>query len=312
MKLTGRRESENVDDRRGLSGKSAAAGGGILAVIIGIVMSLIGGNGGGIDIGSIINGGGGGLGDVLGQITGGGPTAEQVDTTKFSDEEKALARECRQILASTEDVWKEVFKKYNLENQMAGKRGVYTNPTLVLFTNSVQSKCGSATSSVGPFYCSGDQNLYIDLSFFTEMKRQLGVKGSTFGYAYVIAHEIGHHVEFLTGSLTDAHQQMARMNKTQANQVSVRLELLADYYAGVWAHYEDAMFHSMEYGDLEKGLELANAIGDDWLQKQATGRAVEESFTHGTSEQRKRWLKKGFQTGDMKTSTFQVSNYRDL
>ena len=287
MKLTGRRESQNVDDRRGLSsGAKAGLGGGILAVIIGIVMSLFGGGGGGgIDIGSIINAGGGGLGDILGQITGGGsPTAEQVDTTKFTEEEKALARECRQILASTEDVWAKVFKEYNLPNCMSGQNGTYTNPTLD-----------------------------IDLSFFTEMKRQLGVQGNTFGYAYVIAHEIGHHVEFLTGSLTKAHQDMSNAGSNRLkNQISVRLELLADYYAGVWAHYEDQMYHSMEYGDLEKGLELANAIGDDWLQKQATGRAVEESFTHGTSEQRKRWLKKGFQTGDMRTSTFQISNYNDL
>ena len=317
MKLTGRRESQNVDDRRGLSsGAKAGLGGGILAVILGIVMSLFsGGGGGGIDLGSIISGGGGGLGDILGQITGGGgsPTTEQVDTTKFTEEEKALARECRQILASTEDVWAKVFAEYNLPNCMTGKNGTYTNPTLVLFTNSVSSSCGTASSSVGPFYCSGDQNLYIDLSFFTEMKRQLGVQGNTFGYAYVIAHEIGHHVEYLTGSLTKAHQDMSNAGSNKLkNQISVRLELLADYYAGVWAHYEDQMYHSMEYGDLEKGLELANAIGDDWLQKQATGRAVEESFTHGTSEQRKRWLKKGFQTGDMRTSTFQISNYNDL
>ena len=316
MKLNGRRESQNVEDRRGLSGGAKAGlGGGIVAVILGIVMSLFsGGGGGGIDIGSIINAGGGGLGDILGQITGGGsPTAEQVDTTKFSEEEKALARECKQILGSTEDVWAKVFEDYNLPNCMTGKNGTYTNPTLVLFTNSVSSSCGTASSSVGPFYCSGDQNLYIDLSFFTEMKRQLGVKGSTFAYAYVIAHEIGHHVEYLTGSLTKAHQDMSNAGSERLkNQISVRLELLADYYAGVWAHYEDQMYHSMEYGDLEKGLELANAIGDDWLQKQATGRAVEESFTHGTSEQRKRWLKKGFQTGDMRTSTFQISNYNDL
>ncbi len=306
MRLTGRRESSNVEDRRGLSGGAKAGiGGGIVAVIIGIVMSLFsggGGSGSGIDLGQIIGAvtqGGGGLGDILGQGT------EAVDPTSFSEEEQQLAVECKQILGSTEDVWTKVFRESGL--------GEYTAPTLVLFTNSVNSACGSATASVGPFYCSGDQKLYIDLSFFTEMKRQLGVDGNTFAYAYVIAHEIGHHVEYLTGSLTKAHQDMSRArNNTQKNQISVRLELLADYYAGVWAHYEDEMNHSLEYGDLEKGLELAHAIGDDWLQKQAQGRAVPESFTHGTSEQRKRWLKKGFQTGDMRTSTFQIQNYNDL
>ena len=159
---------------------------------------------------------------------------------------------------------------------------------------------------------SAEGKLYIDLSFFTQMKRQLGVEGNTFAYAYVIAHEIGHHVENLTGSLGKAHQAMNQSDKVGANQISVRLELLADYYAGVWAHYEEEMNHSMEYGDLEKGLELAKAIGDDWLQKKAQGRATPESFTHGTSDQRKRWLKRGFETGDMRTSTFSIQNYNDL
>ena len=303
--------SSNIEDRRGLSAGKAAAGGGILAVIIGIVMSLLGGGGSGggsgIDLGQVIGAitqGGGGLGDIL----GGGRQAEasyegETDPSKFTPEEQRLDTVCRIILASTEDVWKKVFKENNL--------GTYTNPTLVLFTNSVQSACGTAPSSVGPFYCSGDQKLYIDLSFFTDMKRQLGVEGNDFAYAYVIAHEIGHHVEYLTGTLQDAHQQMSRLSKAKANQVSVRLELLADYYAGVWAHYEEQMNHSMEYGDLERGLELAQKIGDDWLQKQAQGRAVEESFTHGTSAQRKRWLNRGFQTGDMRTTPF-TGDYSDL
>ena len=298
MKLTGRRESSNVEDRRGLSGKTMAAGGGIGGIIIAVLFALLSGGG---------NGGGGiNVGDIIGAVTNAsaGGSTEQVDPTQFSEEEQQLATECKQILASTEDVWSEVFRQQGL--------GEYTNPTLVLFTNSVQSACGNATAAVGPFYCSGDQKLYIDLSFFTEMKRQLGVEGNTFAYAYVIAHEIGHHVEYLTGSLQKAHNDMSRMNKTQANQVSVRLELLADYYAGVWAHFEDAKNHSLEYGDMEKGLELAKAIGDDWLQKRAQGYAQPESFTHGTSEQRKRWLKKGFQTGDMRTSTFSVPNYNDL
>ena len=302
--------SSNVEDRRGLSsGTKAAAGGGILAVIIGIVMSLLGGGGsggGGIDLGQVINvvTQGGGLGDILGGRQAEATYEGETDPTKFTPEEQRLDTVCRIILGSTEDVWKQVFKEYNL--------GEYTNPTLVLFTNSVQSACGSATSSVGPFYCSGDQKLYIDLSFFTDMKRQLGVEGNDFAYAYVIAHEIGHHVEYLTGTLQKAHQEMSRLSKAKANQISVSLELLADYYAGVWAHYEEKNNHSLEYGDLERGLELAQKIGDDWLQKQATGRAVEESFTHGTSAQRKRSLHRGFQTADMRTSTFSVANYNDL
>ena len=311
MRLKGRRMSSNVEDRRGLSsGTKAAAGGGILAVIIGIVMSLLGGGGsggGGIDLGQVIGAitqGGGGLGDILGGRQAEATYEGETDPTKFTPEEQRLDTVCRIILGSTEDVWKQVFKENNL--------GTYTNPTLVLFTNSVQSACGTAPSSVGPFYCSGDQKLYIDLSFFTQMKQQLGVEGNDFAYAYVIAHEIGHHVEYLTGTLQKAHQDMNKVNKTKANQISVRLELLADYYAGVWAHYEEKNNHSLEYGDLERGLELAQKIGDDWLQKQATGRAVEESFTHGTSAQRKRWLNKGFQTGDMQTSTFQIANYNDL
>ena len=222
---------------------------------------------------------------------------------QISKEEQELATECKQILASTEDVWSQVFQKMGR---------TYEPPTLVLFSNQVNSACGSATAAVGPFYCSGDQKLYIDLSFFTQMKRQLGVEGNTFAYAYVIAHEIGHHVEYSLGILGKAHQAMNQTDKVSANQISVRLELLADYYAGVWAHYEDQMNHSMEYGDLEKGLELAKAIGDDWLQKKAQGRATPESFTHGTSDQRKRWLRKGYETGDMNTSTFNIQNYNDL
>ena len=292
MKLTGRRESSNVEDRRGLSTGAKAGIGGIGGVIIIALMTFLSG---------------GNLGDVVGNVMQSGALTQQTEQTQqreFTAEEQQLAKECKQILASTEDVWTEVFEQNGL--------GKYEPPTLVLFTDAVNSACGSATAQVGPFYCSGDQKLYIDLSFFTEMKKQLGVQGNTFAYAYVIAHEIGHHVEYQLGILSQAHQQMARLDKKQANQVSVRLELLADYYAGVWAHYEDQKNHSLEYGDMEKGLELAKAIGDDWLQKKAQGYDNPESFTHGTSAQRKRWLKKGFDTGDMRTSTFNVQNYNDL
>lgn len=291
MDLRGRRSSSNVEDRRGLSTGAKAGIGGLGGIIVIALMTFMqGGN-----IGDVVT-------NVIQQSQMQAPT-ETVGEENFTEEEQQLAEECKQILASTEDVWTKVFK----ENGW----GEYQYPTLVLFTNQVNSACGSATAAVGPFYCSGDQKLYVDLSFFTEMKRQLGVEGNTFAYAYVIAHEIGHHVEYLTGTLTKAHQAMSQTNKTQANQISVRLELLADYYAGVWAHYEDAMNHSMEYGDLEKGLELAKAIGDDWLQKKAQGRATPESFTHGTSEQRKRWLNRGYQTGNMSTTTF-TGDYNSL
>lgn len=280
-----------MEDRRGMSTGAKAGIGGLGGIIVIALMTLMGG---------------GNLGDVVQNVVQQqmqAPT-ETVGEESFTEEEQQLAEECKQILASTEDVWTKVFK----ENGW----GEYQYPTLVLFSNQVNSACGSATAAVGPFYCSGDQKLYVDLSFFTEMKRQLGVEGNTFAYAYVIAHEIGHHVEYLTGTLTKAHQAMSQTSKVQANQISVRLELLADYYAGVWAHYEDAMNHSMEYGDMEKGLELAKAIGDDWLQKKAQGRATPESFTHGTSDQRKRWLKRGYETGNMQTTTFSVADYNDL
>ena len=289
MRLDGRRESSNVEDRRGISGK-AMAGGGIGAIIVAALFAWMSG-------GNPLEAG---LQAAQQQMTA--PT-ETVGEENFTEEEQELASDCKKILASTEDVWSKVFEEMG---------ATYESPTLVLFSNQVNSACGAASAAVGPFYCSGDQKLYVDLSFFTEMKRQLGVEGNTFAYAYVIAHEIGHHIEYLTGTLSKAHSAMNQSNKVDANRISVRLELLADYYAGVWAHYEEQMNHSMEYGDLEKGLELAKAIGDDWLQKKAQGRATPESFTHGTSDQRKRWLKRGFETGDMRTSTFNVQNYNDL
>ena len=181
----------------------------------------------------------------------------------------------------------------------------YIPPTLVLFTNSVNSACGQASASVGPFYCSGDQKLYIDLSFFIDMKKQLGADGD-FSYAYVIAHEVGHHVENLLGTLNAAHAQMNKVSQTEANKISVRLELLADYYAGVWGHYENEAYRSLEAGDIEEAIDCAEKIGDNYLQKKARGYVQPESFTHGTSAQRMKWLKKGLDTGDMNTTTFNI------
>jgi predicted metalloprotease len=283
MKLDGRRESSNVEDRRGLSGggKAGLGIGGI--IIVGIITLLMGGD----------------LGDVLNTVaTDGGFTTQQ--NYEPTAENEALAKFSRQILASTEDVWTKVFKEQRL--------GTYQAPTLVLYTGSTSTACGQGQSAMGPFYCSADEKLYIDLSFFSSMRRQLGADGD-FSYAYVIAHEVGHHVQHLLGTLDQAHQQMARMSKADANRMSVRIELQADFYAGVWGHYENEFFGSLEDGDLEEAINCASVIGDDYLQKKSQGYAVEESFTHGTAAQRMKWLKKGLSTGDVrKGNTFELSD----
>ena len=278
MRLDGRRESSNVEDRRGMSGGAKAGIGGIGAVIVAALFAWMTG-------GDPLSAG---LQAAQQQMTA--PT-ETIDEASFTEEEQELASDCKKILASTEDVWGKVFEEMG---------GTYTPPTLVLFSNQVQSACGNATAAVGPFYCSGDQKLYIDLSFFTQMKRQLGVEGNTFAYAYVIAHEVGHHVQNLLGTLGEAHQLMSRVSEKESNQISVRLELQADYYAGVWAYHDNEMFGSLEDGDIEEGLNVASKIGDDYLQKKARGYSVPDSFNHGTSAQRSRWLKKGLMTGSVK------------
>ena len=287
MKLDGRRESSNVDDRRRMSGGQAAGLGIGGIVMIAIITFLSGGN-----IGDVVNN--------VGQQMAQGQVVEQSDR-EFTKEEEELAKFSRQILASTEDVWTKVF-------QQMGRQ--YQPPKMVLYTGSVQTACGAGNAQVGPFYCSGDQCLYIDLSFFTTMKKSLGADGD-FAYAYVIAHEVGHHVEYLLGTLNKAHQQMSRTNKVNANKISVRLELLADFYAGVWGHYEQQMFGSLEDGDLEEAIRCAQVIGDNYLQERSQGYSSPESFTHGTSAQRMRWLKRGLQTGDMNTITF-TGRYEDL
>jgi len=284
MKLDGRRESSNVEDRRGLSGggKAGLGIGGI--AIVAIITLLMGGN----------------LGDVFQQVvqSGGLEGISTQNSYEPTEENEALAKFSRQILASTEDVWNRYFQQNGL--------GAYKAPTLVLYTGSTSTACGQGQAAMGPFYCSADEKLYIDLSFFSSMKQQLGADGD-FAYAYVIAHEVGHHVQHVLGTLDQAHKQMARMSKADANRMSVRIELQADFYAGVWGHYESALFGSLEDGDLEEAIRCASVIGDDYLQKKAQGYAVEESFTHGTAQQRMRWLKKGLTTGDIRQGdTFSI------
>ncbi len=283
MKLSGRRESSNVEDRRGMSGGAKAGIGGIGGIIIIALITFLTGG----DIGDVISN--------VAQSNALSTTTEQTTgQQEFTEEEQELARFSRQILAGTEDVWTAEFKKM-------GRK--YTPPTLVLFTSSVNSGCGSASAEVGPFYCSADQKLYIDLSFFTTMKKSLGADGD-FAYAYVIAHEVGHHVEYLLGTLGKAHQQMNSLSTTEANKISVKLELLADYYAGVWAHYDNEMFGSLEDGDIDEATQCADVICDNYLQVLSIGYSKTETFTHGTSDQRKHWLKLGIDTGDMNTTTF--------
>ena len=270
MNLEGRRESKNVDDRRGKVTKTAGLGiGGLL--IAGIIYLFTGTN----------------VAPLVQQMGG---RTETVDTEYVATaEEQELAKFASQILAGTEDVWTAEFKKMGR---------TYKPPKLVLFKGAVQSGCGNATSSTGPFYCSADQCVYLDLEFFSSMYQQLGADGD-FAYAYVIAHEVGHHVQYLLGTLEEAHQQMSRLGKAEANKISVRLELQADYYAGVWAYHDNKMFNSLEDGDIEEGLHVASVIGDDYLQKKAQGYTVPESFNHGTSAQRSKWLKKGLSTGSV-------------
>ena len=286
MKLDGRRESSNVEDRRRMStgGKAGLGIGGI--AVVALITFLMGGN----------------LGDVVQNVQNagglGGVTSSQNYEPTAENEE--LARFSRQILASTEDVWSAYFAQSGI--------GSYRNPTLVLYTGTTTTSCGTGQAAMGPFYCSADEKLYIDLSFFSTMRLKLGADGD-FAYAYVIAHEVGHHVQNLLGTLGQAHNKMARMSETDANRMSVRIELQADFYAGVWAHYENRLFDSIEDGDLKEAIDCASVIGDDYLQKKAQGYAVEESFTHGTAAQRMRWLKKGMTTGDLRQgNTFELSD----
>lgn len=278
MRLNGRRESSNVDDRRGKrSGGMTAGGLGIGGIVIAALLTwVMGGNP--LDVLQSIDPA------ALGNVT-----EQSADGQQFSAEEEELAKFSKQILAGTEDVWTEVFKKEGME---------YVPPRMVLYTGGVNTGCGNGSASMGPFYCSADQCLYIDLSFFTQMKKQLGADGD-FAYAYVIAHEVGHHVEYLLGTLDKAHNQMSRLSQTEANKISVRLELLADFYAGVWAYHDNKRFDSLEDGDIEEAIRCAEVIGDNYLQEKARGYSQPESFTHGTSAQRMKWLKLGLSTGDM-------------
>ena len=288
MKWKWKRQSSNVEDRRGQSGSGRGIGG-FNPMLIGPLIKLLFSKTGLVIVGLFLAFSfftGNNPLSLLGQFfTGGNSPTETSVPYQGTDKENEMAEFSRVILASTEDVWNGM-----LEN--------YREPTLVLFTGSVSSACGSASSATGPFYCPGDEKLYLDLSFFEDMERKLNAPGD-FAQAYVIAHEVGHHIQKLMGITDQVQKLRGEMTKTEYNKYSVRLELQADFLAGVWANRSQRMSQMMESGDLEEALNAAYAIGDDRLQKQSTGRVVPDSFTHGTSEQRIRWFKKGFSTGDL-------------
>ena len=271
MLWRGRRESTNVDDRRGMSGGGLAVGGGIGGIIIAIIYFFLGGGNGGEN------------GDFL-QSPGQPMTQEQ----KAAEDQ--LAGFTKVVLADTEDVWNKLFSE-------SGKR--YVEPRLVLFTGNDQSGCGFASAATGPFYCPADSKIYIDLSFFQELQDRFNAPGD-FAMAYVIAHEVGHHVQHLLGITDEVDRMRGRISQTEMNQLSVRLELQADFLAGVWAHHAQRTKQVLQEGDIEEALGAANAIGDDRLQKQSQGYVVPDAFTHGTSEQRMYWFKKGYETGDLR------------
>jgi uncharacterized protein len=281
MKYKGRRGSTNVEDRRGMGGKTLV-GGGIGGLIIVLIITFMGGN----------------PDEILNDL--GATSTEQNVPYEETEEEKELAAFVSVVLADTEEVWSSLFAEEGL---------TYKEPKLVLYTGSVQSACGAAGSAVGPFYCPGDQKLYIDLSFYQELQNKFQAPGD-FAMAYVIAHEVGHHVQTLLGTSGQVNELRQRLSQEEFNKYSVKLELQADYYAGVWAHHAQGM-NLLEEGDLEEALTAASAVGDDTIQKRAQGYVVPESFTHGTSKERKNWFYKGFESGTIEGgNTFEGTGIR--
>lgn len=274
MQWKGRRESSNVEDRRGMSGKGIAVGGGIIGLLF-VLFQVFMGDGDLTDLQQVL------------------PQEQQEMTAQEQQEDDELASFVKVVLADTEDVWDMLFDRM-------GK--IYEKPTLVLFRNSVSSGCGSATSASGPFYCPADQKVYIDLAFSKQLKEQFGAPGD-FALAYTVAHEVGHHVQDLLGVTANMARFRQQVGEQEFNKFSVRLELQADFYAGLWAHYNQKMKHVIDANDITEALRAANAIGDDNLQRKYQGTVTPDSFTHGTSEQRVYWFKKGYETGD-----FQAGN----
>src|SRR5512136_70786 len=273
MRWQGRRQSGNVEDRRGVSGRGLAVGGGLGGLVIVILYFLLGGN----------------PADINQSLNVDQPAAAGAGETALSAHDQEMGQFVATVLASIEDVWRVKFQEMGQ---------TYAAPKLVLFSGQVDSACGYAGASSGPFYCPGDSKVYIDLSFFEDMQRQLGAPGD-FALAYVIAHEVGHHVQNLLGINDQVMARRGRLSEKDFNKLMVRMELQADFLAGVWAHYANQEKDFIEPGDIEEGINAAGAVGDDRIMKRTQGYVVPDAFTHGTSEQRVRWFKKGLETGDI-------------
>jgi predicted metalloprotease len=277
MKWQGRRQSDNMEDRRGMSSKGKlAAGGGLIAVVV-ILLQLFGGETGQQ------------LAPIIDQVSKSQSVSQSTEQRELTAQEKELGAFMSTVLADTETIWNQIFRENNLGN--------YKEPNMVLFTDAVSTGCGNASSASGPFYCPADQKLYMDLAFFDELRTRFGAKGGDFAMAYVTAHEIGHHIQTLLGTSNKVRQLQQQTNKTGANQLSVAQELQADFYAGVWANHNKDY---LEAGDIDEALSAAQAVGDDAIQRRTQGSVTPDSFTHGTSEQRKYWFMKGYKTGDIR------------
>ena len=274
MKWQGRRQSDNVEDRRSISGGGKAIiGGGVIGIIV-LLLNVFGGETGQQ------------IAPILEQMQGG--QGQQTEAAApLSKEDEEMGNYVRTLLAYNEDTWTKIFAEHGM---------TYEKPKLVLFKGAVQTACGGASSASGPLYCPGDRKVYMDLDFFEELKTKFGAKGGDFAIAYVIAHEIGHHIQTLMGTSSKMRQMQQGKSDAEANKLSVALELQADFYAGVWAHDNQK---DLDVGDIDEALSAANAVGDDAIQSKMQGHVVPDSFTHGTSEQRMYWFKKGFKTGDI-------------
>jgi predicted metalloprotease len=284
MKWIGRRQSDNVDDRRGMSGGKAVLGGGVIGIII-LLVKLFGGE-------NVQQ-----LTPILDQFN---QQTEQTESRALTPEEVKEGEFVKTLLADNEDVWTKIFEENNLE---------FEAPKLVLFSGQVQTACGGASSASGPFYCPGDRVIYMDMTFFEELRTKFGAEGGDFAVAYVLAHEYGHHIQTLLGTSAKMRQDQEGKSEAESNKLSVALELQADFYAGLWTHYNENKNAMLEPGDIEEALSAANAVGDDAIQKKMQGQVVPDSFTHGTSEQRMYWFNRGFKSGDInKGDTFAEFN----